>query len=90
VPPRAKIVASENIVPHVSNRPDAYTLRMGLFDADYLLFEAPRGGEEGTYVKDALAGQFGVVTWRRRGGEHADELVRARFGALATSGRAVE
>ena len=28
VPPRAKIVASENIVPHVSNRPDAYTLRM--------------------------------------------------------------
>jgi hypothetical protein len=37
-----------------------------------------------------LAGQLVVVAWRRRGGEHAHELVRARFGALATSGRAVE
>ena len=37
-----------------------------------------------------LAGQLVVVAWRRRGGEHADDLVRARLGALATSGRAVE
>ena len=39
-----------------------------------------------------LAGQFVVVAWRRRGGEHADDLVGSdgHLGALATSGRAVE
>jgi uncharacterized membrane protein len=65
VPPRAKIVASENLVPQVSNRPDAYTLRMGLFDADYLLFEAPRGGEEGTFIRSAFNNEnFGVVAFK--------------------------
>jgi len=87
VPPRAKIVASENIVPHVSNRPDAYTLRMGLFDADYLLFEAPRGGEEGTNVKNALSGDFGVMSFKdpfvlaKRGYSRAlNESLRYRIG----------
>ena len=37
VPKDARIVASETIVPHVSNRRYAYTLRIGIFDADYLL-----------------------------------------------------
>ena len=39
-----------------------------------------------------LVGQLVVVTWRRRGGEHADDLAGSagRWGALATSGRAVE
>jgi uncharacterized membrane protein len=65
VPPRAKIVASENLVPHVSNRPDAYTLRMGLYDAEYLLFEAPRSGEEGTFIRQAFSGgDFGVVAFK--------------------------
>ena len=88
VPPRAKIVASENIVPHVSNRPDAYTLRMGLYDADYLLFEAPRGGEEGTFVKNAFSsGEFGVVAFKdpfvlaKRGYSRAlNESLRYRIG----------
>lgn len=61
VPPRAKIVASENIVPHVSNRPDAYTLRVGVFDAEYLLFQLPVVGEERNAARTALATDFGVV-----------------------------
>jgi hypothetical protein len=62
VPPRAKIVASEMLVAHVSNRPDAYTLRFGIYDADYLLFPLPLGGQE---LHNALpmvqGGAFGVV-----------------------------
>jgi uncharacterized membrane protein len=62
VPPRAKIVASEMLVPHVAQRPDAYTLRMGLYDAEYLLFESPNGGEERQHTLEALHdGAFGVV-----------------------------
>jgi uncharacterized membrane protein len=61
VPPMAKIVSSENIVPHVSSRPDSYTLRVGIFDADYLLFSTPVAGEELTNVTRALNGDFGVV-----------------------------
>jgi uncharacterized membrane protein len=78
VPPRAKIVASENIVPQVSNRPDAYTLRMGLYDAEYLLFEAPRSGEEGTFIRNAFAsGEFGVVAFK-------DPFVLAKKGYSRT------
>lgn len=89
VPPRAKIVASENLVPHVSNRPNAYTLRMGLYDADYLLFEGPRGGgEEGTAVRDAFTKEgFGVVDTRdpfilaKRGHSKAlNESLRGKIG----------
>jgi uncharacterized membrane protein len=88
VPPRAKIVASENIVPHVSNRPDAYTLRMGLFDAEYLLFETPRGGEEGTFIRNAFqSGEFGVVAFKdpfvlaKRGYSRAlNDSLRYRIG----------
>jgi uncharacterized membrane protein len=65
VPPRAKIAASELLVPQVSTRPDAYTLRHGLFDAEYLLFESPPGGEERERVLDALKNQkFGVMDVR--------------------------
>jgi uncharacterized membrane protein len=61
VPPRAKIVSAENIVPHVSSRPDSYTLRQDLYDAEYLLFELPVRGDERTQVRRALNGEFGVV-----------------------------
>jgi uncharacterized membrane protein len=88
VPPRAKIVASENLVPHVSNRPDAYTLRSGLYDAEYLLFEAPRHGEEGSNIRNAfLAGDFGVVAFKdpfvlaKKGHSKAlNESLRSRIG----------
>jgi uncharacterized membrane protein len=39
VPADAKISASERINPHVSSRADAYTLRVGESDAQYILFE---------------------------------------------------
>lgn len=61
VPPMAKIVSAENIVPHVSSRPDSYTLRVGIFDAEYLLFSTPVWGEELGNVNKALNGDFGVV-----------------------------
>jgi uncharacterized membrane protein len=65
VPPRAKIVASEMIVPHVSSRPDAYTLRGGIYDAEYLLFEFASGGDERLRVLDVLRDQsFGIVDVR--------------------------
>lgn len=64
VPPMAKIVSSENIVPHVSSRPDAYTLRVGVFDAEWLLFQTPVGGEEYTAANKALNDDFGVVELR--------------------------
>ena len=65
VPPKAKIVSSENIVPQVSNRAFAYTLRMGISDADYLLFSVPVGGDERGKALDVLKdNSFGVVAER--------------------------
>ena len=62
VPRRAKIAGTETVVPHISTRPDAYTLRMGVFDAEYLLFILPAGGEEGRNVSSALSsGAYGVI-----------------------------
>jgi uncharacterized membrane protein len=62
VPRMAKIVAAENVVPQVSDRPDAYTLRHGLFDADYLLFSIPAWSNERTQILEGLEpGTFGVV-----------------------------
>jgi uncharacterized membrane protein len=62
VPPDAKIVAAENVVPQVSNRPDAYTLRTGLYDAEYLLFSVPVWSLEREYVLQALQpGAFGII-----------------------------
>ena len=75
VPPRAKIVATEMLVAHVSNRPDAYTMRIGVYDADYMLFPLPIGGDE---QRNALAplqnGSFGVIDVR-------EPFVLARRGA---------
>ncbi len=62
VPADAPIVASERIVPHVSNRRDAYTLRIGAYNARYLLSEI-RGllPEERRKLNKLLrSGRFGV------------------------------
>jgi uncharacterized membrane protein len=66
IPPRAKVVASERLVPHVSNRPDAYTLRVGLYDAEYLLLDTRGvGNEERAFARKAFdAEKFGVVEIR--------------------------
>ena len=65
VPKKAKIVSSETIVPQISNRAFSYTLRMGIHDADYLLFNVPPGGDERTHALEVLSsGTFGVVAER--------------------------
>jgi uncharacterized membrane protein len=63
VPPDAKIAAGEKIVPHVSSRPDAYTLRIGLFDAEYILVEAAaEGGDGKKKLREALEKKtFGLI-----------------------------
>ncbi len=61
VPPRAKITSAEYVVPHVSSRPDSYTLRNGIFDAEYLIYEVPVRDDERGFVREALKGKFGVI-----------------------------
>jgi uncharacterized membrane protein len=62
VPPNAKVVSSENIVPQLSNRTDAYTLRTGAYDADYIIFRLPCSRDEGKHVVRALvSGTHGIV-----------------------------
>jgi hypothetical protein len=63
IPPRAKVVAAETLVPHVCDRPDAYTLRLGLFDAEYLLFAVPptTRGELPRAAFALASGMFGVA-----------------------------
>lgn len=64
VPKMAKITSSEYVVPHVSSRPDSYTLRQGVFDAQYLIFEHPARDDERIHAREALKGAFGVVATR--------------------------
>lgn len=69
LPARAKVVATERLVPQVSGRPDAYTLRVGVFDAQYALFPV-RPSEliwpaEGKTLRRLLSsGDFGVMATR--------------------------
>ena len=58
----APVAASENLVPQVSNRRNTCTLRMGVYDAEYLLFTVPIRNDERNSVASALRqGTFGVV-----------------------------
>ena len=43
IPPRASVSASDNLVPQISKRPVAYTLRFSVFDAEYILFFSDPG-----------------------------------------------
>jgi uncharacterized membrane protein len=62
IPADASVAASESIVPHVSSRKNAYSLRIGYYDADYLLFRLPIGGDERTNLIAALRSrQYGLV-----------------------------
>ncbi len=75
VPPTARIASSEQIVPQVSSRAYSYTLRAGIFDAEWLLFPLPARPDEKPMLERALrSGAFGVV------GE-SGEFVLARRGA---------
>ncbi|HEX4406398.1 MAG TPA: DUF2079 domain-containing protein [Polyangia bacterium] len=83
IPPNAKIVASEQLVPQVSNRADAYTLRVGTYDAEYLLFSLPIYGDEQRNAFPLLqSNQFGVV-------DVQEPYVLARRGAPTSRNAAV-
>ena len=68
VPKDARIVASESLVPHVSNRRYAYTLRMGVFDAEYLLAttDDPIDADRKALTTELRGKTFGVIDARRR------------------------
>lgn len=81
IPRMAKVASSENIVPHLSSRPDSYTLRVGVFDAEYMLFNVPPW--EHAPVADALkSGTFGVMA-------EAGVYVLAKRGYPTTANAAV-
>jgi hypothetical protein len=62
IPDDARVVASEMLVPHVSSRENAYTLRLGVYDAEYALFETPARADEALQIRPYLeVGAFGVV-----------------------------
>lgn len=65
IPPRASVTASDNLVPQISNRPVAYTLRFSVFDAEYILFFSDPGRiefqERGKVTEALTSGEFGVV-----------------------------
>jgi Predicted membrane protein (DUF2079) len=62
IPEEAKVAASEHLLPHVSGRRDAYTLRFGVHDADYMLFAVPMRGDERDVALPVLSdGTFGVI-----------------------------
>jgi len=64
IPPDAKVVASEWLIAHVANRYDAYTLRQGVLDAEYLVFWKYLRRDERPVVQRALRGKFGVMEIR--------------------------
>jgi uncharacterized membrane protein len=65
IPRKASVASSENIVPHVSDRQNAYTLRTGNHDAEYLLFTVPIRGDERPYVYEPIRDhRYGVVAVR--------------------------
>jgi uncharacterized membrane protein len=62
IPRDARVSASEHLVPHVSGRENAYTLRFGVYDADYMLLQLPlRSDERGATSAALRDGTFGVV-----------------------------
>ena len=89
IPASASVAASEMLVAQISSRKNAYTLRIGIFDADYILIRFPMGGDERNLVNDALrTGRYGLQAEKgefilfRRGAprETADAFLR-RIGA---------
>jgi uncharacterized membrane protein len=83
IPKDARVCASERLVPHVSSREDAYTLRFGVYDADYLLFQMPMRGDERDKAMPLLRdGTFGVVDDR-------SDMVLARRGEPTLKNAAV-
>jgi uncharacterized membrane protein len=75
IPPTASVAASETLVAQISSRKNAYTLRIGYYEADYILCRIPIGGEDRTNLIAALrSGIYGLQAQK-------GEFVLARRGA---------
>jgi hypothetical protein len=71
VPATASLALSENENPHFSNRLSAYALRVGISDADYILYRTDSGGggadqaskvlASGQYQRLAAQGKFALL-----------------------------
>ena len=64
LPPQAKVSASGFVTPYVSNRPNAYNMTQGIFDADYIFFPSEPADfivDERVTVTRLLNDNFGVV-----------------------------
>jgi len=65
LPPRAKVSGSGFTTPYISNRPDAYNMTLGIFDAEYIFFPSEAsdfiGDERATVTKLLNSGEWGVV-----------------------------
>jgi uncharacterized membrane protein len=65
LPPRAKVSASGFTTPYISNRPDAYNMTLGIFDAQYIFFPSEPADfivdERATVTRLLRNEDFGVV-----------------------------
>jgi uncharacterized membrane protein len=65
LPPRAKVSGGGFITPYISNRPDAYNMTLGIFDAEYIFFPSETADfivdERATVTRLLETGEFGVV-----------------------------
>lgn len=65
LPKNAKVSCSGFVTPQVSSRADAYSMTLGVYDAEYLLFPSEKKDfivdERTTVTKLLESGQFGVV-----------------------------
>ena len=79
IPQEASVAASETIVAHISSRSNAYSLRIGFNDADYVLARLPAGGDDRTNLINALkSGLYGMASQK-------GEFVLFRKGLPAAS-----
>jgi uncharacterized membrane protein len=91
VPPDASIVATETEVPHLSNRRFCYTMRVGYYDAEYMLVKNSeiRGDRRGrSHFQHALdTGRYGFVKsdgpfslWKRDHSTEGNEAAKRSLG----------
>jgi uncharacterized membrane protein len=82
IPPDASVAAGEMQVAQVSSRKNAYTLKMGYWDADYLLVRVPVAGTDRANLITALrSGNYGLLAEK-------GDFVLFRRGAPSESAQA--
>jgi uncharacterized membrane protein len=62
IPQDASVAASEGLVAQISSRKNAYSLRIGYQDADFILVRTPAGGDDRNHLLDGLrTHRYGVL-----------------------------